>query len=315
MTDWLSVNRKISMSAMKALFGSKLEFDKGLAEFNSFKTGGAAKYFISTQAVDDIVQAVKAARKLKLPCFFLGGGSNILVSDQGYDGLIIRVDIQGLELAGDAEIVCGAGEELSALVDFAAENALTGLEFAAGIWGTVGGAVYGNAGAFGSNIGSIVTEVVLVDRGGGVKTVSPEYCRFGYRDSYLKTSGEAIVSIYFKLEKGDVGRIRQRIDEILALRREKHPVEGRSAGCFFKNIPDAKQPHGEIPAGRLLEEVGAKQMAVGGARVFENHANIIVNTGSATSKDILALAEILKKRVYEKFGIMLEEEVVQLGKF
>ena len=125
----------------------------------------------------------------------------------------------------------------------------------------------------------------------------------------------ARASVRFKLEKGDVGQIRQRIDEILALRREKHPVEGRSAGCFFKNIPDSQQPHGKIPAGRLLEEIGAKQMAVGGARVFENHANIIVNTGSATSKDILALARILKKKVYEKFGIMLEEEVVQLGKF
>jgi UDP-N-acetylmuramate dehydrogenase len=123
------------------------------------------------------------------------------------------------------------------------------------------------------------------------------------------------VKARFKLKKVDANHIRQRIDEILALRRDKHPVEGRSAGCFFKNIPDPSLPHGRVPAGRLLEEVGAKRMAVGGARVFDKHANIIVNTGSATSNDIRELADMLKKKVYEKFGVKLEEEVIQLGKF
>jgi UDP-N-acetylmuramate dehydrogenase len=300
---------------MTTLFGPKLEFNKGLAPFTSFKTGGSARYFISTQTVDDVAQAVKAAKKLNLPYFFLGGGSNLLVSDQGYDGLIIRIDVRGLKLIGKVEVECGAGEELAALVDFAAENSLSDLEFASGIWGTVGGAVYGNAGAFGGDIGSVVTEVTLIDNEGEVKTVGPEYCRFGYRDSYLKTSGEAIVKARFKLKKGDAGQIRQRIDEILALRRDKHPVDGRSAGCFFKNIPDPSQPHGKVPAGRLLEEVGAKRMAVGGARVFEKHANIIVNTGSAMSDDIRKLADLLKKKVYEKFGVKLQEEITQLGKF
>jgi UDP-N-acetylmuramate dehydrogenase len=311
----LSVSRGISRSAMTTLFGPKLEFNKGLAPFTSFKTGGSARYFISTQTVDDVAQAVKAAKKLNLPYFFLGGGSNLLVSDQGYDGLIIRIDVRGLKLIGKVEVECGAGEELAALVDFAAENSLSDLEFASGIWGTVGGAVYGNAGAFGGDIGSVVTEVTLIDNEGEVKTVGPEYCRFGYRDSYLKTSGEAIVKARFKLKKGDAGQIRQRIDEILALRRDKHPVDGRSAGCFFKNIPDPSQPHGKVPAGRLLEEVGAKRMAVGGARVFEKHANIIVNTGSAMSDDIRKLADLLKKKVYEKFGVKLQEEITQLGKF
>jgi len=300
---------------MTVLFGSKLEFDKGLAPFTSFKTGGSARYFISAQTIDDVAQAVRAAKKLNLPHFFLGGGSNLLVSDQGYDGLIVSIDVLGLELIGEVEIECGAGEELAALVDFATENSLSGIEFASGIWGTVGGAVYGNAGAFGGDIGSVIVEVTLVDSQGEVKTVGPEYCRFGYRDSYLKTSGEAIVKARFKLKKGDTSHIRQKIDKILTLRRDKHPVEGRSAGCFFKNIPDPSRPHGRVPAGRLLEEVGAKRMAVGGARVFEKHANIIVNTGSATSQDIRKLADMLKKKVYEKFGVKLKEEVIQLGKF
>ena len=315
MAERLSVSRDMSRSAMTVLFGSKLEFDKGLAPFTSFKTGGSARYFISAQTIDDVAQAVRAAKKLNLPHFFLGGGSNLLVSDQGYDGLIVSIDVLGLELIGEVEIECGAGEELAALVDFATENSLSGIEFASGIWGTVGGAVYGNAGAFGGDIGSVIVEVTLVDSQGEVKTVGPEYCRFGYRDSYLKTSGEAIVKARFKLKKGDTSHIRQKIDKILTLRRDKHPVEGRSAGCFFKNIPDPSRPHGRVPAGRLLEEVGAKRMAVGGARVFEKHANIIVNTGSATSQDIRKLADMLKKKVYEKFGVKLKEEVIQLGKF
>ena len=315
MAERLSVSRDMSRSAMMALLGPKLEFNKGLAPFTCFKTGGSAKYFISVQTVEDVTQAVKAAKKLNLPCFFLGGGSNLLVSDRGYDGLIVRIDIRGLKLIGEVEIECGTGEELAALVDFAAENSLSGLEFASGIWGTIGGAVYGNAGAFGGDIGSAVAEVTLVDGQGEVKTVGPEYCRFGYRDSYLKTSGEAIVKARFKLKKGDTNQIRRKIDDILVLRRDRHPVEGRSAGCFFKNIPDPNRPHGRVPAGRLLEEVGAKRMAVGGARVFEKHANIIVNTGSATSNDIRELADMLKKKVYEKFGVKLEQEVIQLGKF
>ncbi len=315
MAERLSVSPGMSKSAMIALFGSRLEFDKELAPFTTFKTGGSAKYFISAQSVDDVARAAKGAAQLNLPCFFLGGGSNLLVSDHGYDGLIVRIDVRGLKLFGEAEIECGAGEELGALVDFAAEKSLSGLEFASGIWGTVGGAVYGNAGAFGGDIGSVTAGVTLVDSRGAIRSVGPEYCRFGYRDSYLKTTGEAIVKARFKLKKGDAGHIRQRIEEILALRQDRHPVDELSAGCFFKNIHDPSQAHGKIPAGRLLEEVGAKRMAVGGARVFEKHANIIVNTGSATSNDICRLADMLKKKVYEKFGVKLEEEVVRLGKF
>lgn len=315
MVEQLSASPNIPRPAMIAAFGPKLEFDKGLAQFASFKTGGPARYFFSAENVDDVVQAVKATKKLSLPYFILGGGSNLLVSDQGYEGLVIKVGVRGLELVSEADIACGAGEELMALVNFAAENLLTGLEFASGIWGTVGGAIYGNAGAYGAEIGSLLTEIVLVDKEGNVKTVDSDYCRFSYRDSYLKTTGEVVVKAHFRLKKGNLRQIRQKQSEILALRKDKHPVDGLSVGCFFKNIPDPNEKHGRIAAGRLLEQVGAKQLAVGGARVFEKHANIIVNTGTATSQDIRKLADILKKKVYEQFGIRLQEEVIQLGKF
>lgn len=310
-----NVSRDKTASALIDLIGSQVECNKGLAEFSSFRTGGAAKYFFTARTVEEVVRAVKAAQKLDLPSFFLGGGSNILVSDKGYDGLVIRIAVMGMERLGQAEVKAGAGEPLAALVDFAAENSLTGLEFATGIWGTVGGAVYGNAGAYGSDMSAVVSQVTVVDRKGNVKNVDNRYCEFGYRDSVFKRNGDAIVEVFFKLAGGDADTIVKRMEEIKALRRGKHPRSEPSAGCFFKNIEDASQPHGKIPAGRLLEEIGAKNMSVGGAKVFENHANIIVNTGSATSQDIRRLADLLKKKVFETFGIMLEEEVIQLGEF
>jgi UDP-N-acetylmuramate dehydrogenase len=313
--EQLSVSPDVPRSGLIAALGSRLEFDKRLAQLTSFKTGGPARYFYSAQTIDDIVRAVKAAREFGLAYFILGGGSNLLVSDQGFDGLIVKVDVTGIRMIGETEVGCGAGEKLMSLVNFSAENSLTGLEFASGIWGTVGGAIYGNAGAYGSEIGSVLTEAVLVDKEGNIKTVDRAYCRFGYRDSYLKTTGEIVVNALFRFKKGNKQQVRRQVAEILSLRRPKHPADGMSAGCFFKNIPDPQEKHGKMPAGRLLEQVGAKQLAVGGAKVFEKHANIIVNTGSATSQDIRRLADILKQKVYERFGIKLQEEVIQLGKF
>jgi UDP-N-acetylmuramate dehydrogenase len=313
--EQLSVNPEAPKSSLRAVLGSRLEFNKPLAPYTSFKTGGPATYFFAAQTVEEVAKALQAAKELGLPYFILGGGSNLLVSDKGYDGLVIKIDIRGIKLVGETEIECGAGEDLMALVNFAAENSLTGLEFASGIWGTVGGAVYGNAGAYGGEIGSVLTSAILVDKDGNIKTVDRSYCRFSYRHSYLKTTGDVIVTARFGLKKGDIRKINQRVEEILALRQPKHPYDGMSAGCFFKNIPDPEAEHGKIPAGRLLEQVGAKQLAVGGARVFEKHANIIVNTGTATSQDIRRLADILKQRVLERFGVELQEEVIHLGTF
>ncbi|HWR81908.1 MAG TPA: FAD-binding protein, partial [Candidatus Deferrimicrobium sp.] len=149
-------------AALAAELGPKLQFDRGLAEFTSFKTGGPARYFMPVQTAEELSRTVKTAQELALPFFILGGGSNLLVSDDGYEGLVIKMDIGGLRRIGATEIEAGAGEDLQALVDFATEHALSGLEFAAGIWGTVGGAIYGNAGAFGSDVGSIVSLITMV---------------------------------------------------------------------------------------------------------------------------------------------------------
>jgi UDP-N-acetylmuramate dehydrogenase len=305
----------IPRNKLISAFGQNLEISKDLSQYTSFNTGGKARYFIAVHSVEEIVRTVKASNQLSIPFFILGGGSNLLISDSGFDGLVIRIEVTGIELVNPNTISCGAGENLMNLINFATGKSLTGLEFAAGIWGTVGGAIYGNAGAYGGDIGTHITELTLVDSNALVKTVPSSYCRFGYRDSYLKVTHEIIVNAKMALQPGKREGIEQKINEILTLRLGKHPVTRGSAGCFFKNIPDPKEPHGKLPAGRLLDEVGAKGLSVGGAKVFDKHANIIVNTGNATSKDIRQLADILKQKVFERFGVNLEEEVVQIGNF
>jgi UDP-N-acetylmuramate dehydrogenase len=315
MVEQLSVKPELTRSQIEEAFGPEIEFDKQLGRFTTFQTGGPAKYFLKVKSAESASEAVKRARRLNLDFFLVGGGSNLLISDYGYEGLIVKVDVRGLKVVNGTNVFSGAGEDFMALINFAADNGLAGLEFAAGIWGSVGGAIYGNAGAYGGEIKDVVKEITLVDTIGKIKKVDRDYCNFTYRGSRLKQSKEIVIDTLFELQRGDKQKIKDRIDEILAIRKSKHPVDGRSAGSFFKNIPDPKEPYGKLPAGRLLEEVGCKGLSVGGAKVFEKHANIIVNAGNATSSDIRKLADIMKQRVLDRFGIVLEEEVIQLGKF
>jgi UDP-N-acetylmuramate dehydrogenase len=315
MTELMEVSSKMTKSALTELLGDTVEFDKPMAPLTTYGTGGPARYFLEATSAEQLSLAVRVASDLKVPFFVIGGGSNLLVSDAGYDGLIVKVAVMGLTIKEATSVECGAGEELMALVDFATESGLTGLEFAAGIWGTVGGAVYGNAGAYGGEMKDVVTGLRLIDQKGDLRSVGPEYCRFGYRDSHLKRTREIIVDVTLSLSQGNKADIERRVKEILSLRETKHPTGGKSAGCFFKNILDPNEEFGKLPAGRLLDEAGVKGLSVGGAEVFDKHANMIVNTGKATSKDIRRLADIMKEKVMNKFGIELEEEVIQLGEF
>ncbi len=293
--------------------GSKLVAGLEMAEFTSYKTGGKAAFFYTASEAQEVGRAILTAKENDIPLFLLGGGTNILVSDAGFDGLVVRVAVKGIEIIESCQIRCGAGERLEDLVDFATNNGLTGLEFAAGIVGSVGGAIYGNAGAYGGEVGNIITQMEVVKSNGVIGFVGPEYGQFEYRDSAFKRNDSVLIRADFKLEPGDPEEIRKRVTEIIETRKEKLPYEYPSAGCFFKNIPDDSQPHGKLAAGKLLEEIGAKGMSVGGATVSDKHANIIINTGDATSKDIRELADKLKVKVYREFGIMLEEEVIQVG--
>ena len=315
MVENLTVKPSLSRSEMIEAFGTALEFDKELGRFTTFKTGGSAKYFLKVNSAIAVSDTIQTALRCQIPLFLVGGGSNLLVSDSGFDGLILKIDVKGLKLVQGNLIFCGAGEDLMALVNFSADNSLTGLEFASGIFGSVGGAIYGNAGAYGGEICDIIKEITLVDQEGNIKKVDAKYCRFEYRESLLKRTNEVVIDTLLELSPGEKTEIRSRIDEILAIREKKHPIEGNSAGSFFKNIPDPKEKYGKLPAGRLLEAAGCKGLKVGGAQVYEKHANIIVNRGNATSSDIRKLADIMKERVSKKFGILLEEEVIQIGQF
>lgn len=315
MVENLTVNPSLSRPEMIEAFGTELEFDKELGRFTTFKTGGSAKYFLKVNSAKAVSDSIQTANRCQIPLFLVGGGSNLLISDSGFGGLILKIDVKGLKLVKGNLIFCGAGEDLMALVNFSADNSLTGLEFASGIFGSVGGAIYGNAGAYGGEISDIIKEITLVDQDGNIKKVDAKYCQFEYRDSLLKSTKEVVIDTLLELSPGEKTEIRSRIDEILAIREKKHPIEGNSAGSFFKNIPDPKEKYGKLPAGRLLEEAGCKGLKVGGAQVYEKHANIIVNGGNATSSDIRKLADIMKERVSEKFGILLEEEVIQIGQF
>ena len=304
-------------SAAKILreqFGNKILLDYPLAGLTSFGTGGKAKIFLEVSTVDELARIAKSSCELRIPVFMLGGGSNLLISDSGYNGLIVKNSIKGKQISG-TDIICGAGESLQDIVDFSAENSLTGLEFATGIWGTVGGAIYGNAGAYGSEIGKFIKSAQVVNRQGDIKFIESDCLGFGYRTSKLKESGDFVANATFALKSGTKEVILGRIREIMDLRKSKLPLDEKSAGCFFKNIIDERQKFGKLPAGQLLEEIGAKDAHYGGARVFPKHANIIINDGTAQSKDIKRLADILKRRVEEKFGIVLKEEVTLLGDF
>ena len=312
--DTVSGNIQQVYQDLKNAFPHLIEEQVSLAGHSSFGVGGPADLFARVRTVEQMCDVVKAAHEAGVPFNVIGAGTNLLVADKGCRGLVICNEIMGLEVS-DRRITIGAGEEYMTLVNTATEAGLTGMEFAAGIWGTVGGAVVGNAGAYGSEICDVLIEAGIVDRQGVLRVEKTPYFEFKYRDSKLKRTKEIVVSATVELSPGDRQKISARVNEILAIRAEKHPRIPNSAGSFFKNILDPAQPYGKLPAGKLLDEVGAKELSHGGARVYEKHANILINSGTATAQDIRELADILKERTLEKHGIKLEEEVVSLGDF
>ncbi len=279
-----------------------------LAPYTTFKIGGPAKYFYETKNSKEIVEAIKMAKKAKMPYFILGGGSNILVSDRGFDGLVIRIYGSQLSINGN-KIVADAGVLLSELVDNSVKAGLTGLEWAAGIPGTVGGAVRGNAGAFnGSMAGSVKRIQVLKIPELKVASYKPQDLRFEYKDSIFKHNKDVILSVELRLENGDNKKSKQIIKEHLVYRDKHQPLEFPSAGCVFKNPEDQH-------AGYLIEQCGLRGTKIGGAMISKKHGNFIINTGNAKASDVKKLIDLCREKVRNKFGINLEEEIEYLGEF
>ncbi len=283
-----------------------------LRDYSNFKIGGNADYFFEANSVHELVTAVLCAREVSIPLYIIGGGYNLLFDDNGFRGLIIKNAVKGISRRENSpEVNAFVGTPLEDLLRFSVEQALSGLEFIAGIPGTIGGAVFGNAGAFKQSIGEFVKEGLLLDQSGEQVQVGRDYFEFRYRHSILKKKHELLLKVVFELHDGDKESIQKLIEENLETRKEKHPHHDLlCAGSYFKNpvLPDGRI----VPAAHFLEKVGAKTMKVGGAAVYSGHSNFIINQENALAKDVFRLAQELKQRVKERFDVELEEEVIFL---
>lgn len=297
-------------NALRERFGDAFSVNVPLAALSSFEIGGPADFFFEARTVEDLRDAMALAAREKLPSYVIGGGNNMLFDDQGFRGLVIRNRLEGIGYEeGRVRVLAGTG--LPFLLREGLKRDLTGLEFLVGIPGSVGGALSGNAGAFGRSIGDAVEAAVILEPGGEMKTLSREELDFGYRHSSLRKSARILLEAVLLSFPGDRKGSESLMREYLEKRKEKHPPWGTAcAGSYFKNpcSPDGER----MAAGYLLEQVKAGGMSVGGAVVYEKHCNFIINRGNAASRDVLLLARELKERVLARFGIKLEEEVIHL---
>lgn len=268
----------------------------------TFRIGGPARFFAAPQTAEQFYLLLKEAGETQIPCTVVGNCSNLLVADEGFAGLVLRTPSGPVKQAGDT-LCAPAGVLLSSLAQFALERGLSGLEFAGGIPGTVGGAVVMNAGAYGGEISKVLCESTARDGQGTMLHLDNPSHHFGYRESIYKEHPTWVCEgAVFSLHKDDSAAIRARMEDYAVRRREKQPLELPSAGSIYK------RPEGHF-AGKLIEDCGLKGYAVGGAQVSPKHAGFIVNTGGATCKDVLKVMEHVEEAVYTRFGVRLEREV------
>jgi len=279
-----------------------------LSELSTLHIGGPAEVVIEISVEAHLVDVTRWLSEKRT--LMIGGGSNILFDSDGFDGVVIRNRVSWIRRTS-VGIEASAGTPLQDVLAFALEQGLEGLEFAAGIPGSFGGGIVGNAGAWGTNLGGLLEAARLIMPEGHIELVGPDHFAFGYRSSRLQTDGEVLLSAELRLAPArDIAASERQVVEFLSERAAKHPgSELPSAGSWFKN-PDLFDPNGRrMAAGLLLDRCRCKGLTIGGAQVFEKHANIIVNRGGATSGDVLALAAEMRRRVAEQFGVSLEPEV------
>lgn len=296
------LNRKLSNNVQRGVI---------LAPYTSFGIGGPASYFYVARYPGEIVRAVSAAREAGINFFILGGGSNILFDDAGYSGIIIKDQCDRFYVHPDG-ISAQSGAVVDKMVDAALEAGLEGIEYAAGIRGTIGGAVYGNAGAFGHAINEILSSAVLFTHDGKISVVGNDHFRFAYRKSSLSESGDVVLSVWLTLKHADKAKLAEIINERRNFRNERHPVGLGSAGSVFKNLRSLEDPTNVTPAGKILEASGVRGMRVGDAAIFEKHCNIVVNLGRATSRDVKELVAKMERAVKDKFDIDLKREILYI---
>ena len=285
--------------------GCRVREQEPLSAHTTFRIGGAADFLVTADTVEQAAAVRRICCETDTPFMMLGNGSNLLVSDDGVRGVMLRM-APGEIAIDDATVTVSAGVQLAKLCTAVCEAGLSGLEFAFGIPGTVGGGVYMNAGAYGGQLSDVIRSVTAILPNGEVAVLPCDELELGYRHSVFMENEAIIVSAELQLTHGEPTAIREAMAEFLARRRDKQPLEYPSAGSFFK------RPEGYF-AGALIEQCGLKGFAVGGAQVSEKHAGFVINRGGATCADVMALCKAVQEKVKERFGVQLEREVQFVG--
>ena len=301
----------------------KLQENIQLKDYTTFKIGGPAQFFVEATTIDDVKETLAYAKSNNLKILFLGGGSNLLVSDKGFEGLVLKLSLIKLEFNKNI-VTIGAGVQLALLLDEALNKELTGLEFVTGIPGTVGGAIRGNAGTYGLGMADVIQNIIYLDEDNKIQTMNAKQAKFAYRHSIFKENKYIILEAVIKLEFGDLSIAKQLIKERLQYRKDTQPNQA-SAGCAFKNVLfadvdlvdlkkkgldlDKFSKFEKIPAAFLIEQADLKGYKIGGAQVSELHSNYIINKDQASADDVVMLISFIKQQIRDKYGIQLQEEV------
>lgn len=300
----------------EVLPAERIQHEAPLAPFTTFRVGGPAEWLVLAASAADVRSAVAVARRAGVPVVVLGGGSNVLVSERGVRGIVIRVHGGEVTAAGSDRVRADAGVTINGLVRWTIHHGFAGLEAWAGTPGTVGGAIRGNAHFKGRNIGEYVARVELLSPAGDIVEVAGSEMAFAYDQSRIQHTGEIVLSAEFIAGRGDPAALRAVARESLAFRKRTQPLESASAGCIFQNPDPARDavPAGmPCSAGALVDRAGLKGASEGGAHVSTTHANFVVNDGTATAADIRRLIDRCRHAVREQFGVELKEEIVSLG--
>ena len=303
------MNEEIKQKFCREFGSDRVLLEEPMKRHTTFRIGGPAEVFVMPGNLEEVQRILEICRTEDLPYFILGNGSNLLVSDRGYRGVVIQLDRNFGEVKVEGtEIHASAGALLSTIAVAARRASLTGFEFAGGIPGTLGGAVVMNAGAYGGEMKDVLRKVMVMDQSGKVFEIPAEELQMGYRTSIIKTAGYIVLGAVLSLKEGNLEEIKMLTRKLSEQRTSKQPLEYPSAGSTFK------RPEGYF-AGKLIMDSGLRGYQVGGAQVSEKHCGFVINTGNATAKDVTTLMSDVQRIVMEKFGVKLEPEVKFLGEF
>ena len=298
------------LEKLQKLIGeAKVLANEPMASHTTFRIGGPADYFVMPETVEELRDILALCKEEGLPYFILGNGSNLLVGDKGFRGVVIQLykNFDGLSIEG-TRVTAKSGAMLIRVAKEAGKAGLTGLEFASGIPGTIGGAMVMNAGAYGGEMKDVVTAVTVLTKDGDIKTLTGSEMNFRYRGSVVEDEGYIVLEAVMELKIGNLEEIQARIDELSLQRRTKQPIEYPSAGSTFK------RPEGYF-AGKLIQDANLRGYQVGGAQVSEKHCGFVINAGGATAADVMQLMQDVSDKVNAQFGVTLEPEVKRIGEF